>query len=199
MKKTFENISAVSQMTGKAIPEGWQCFQGNTTEFRYLSKHLDEVGVGIDGYLNTSDELYKGDMKKTFVNISAVAQMRGKTIPEGWQCFQGNTTEFRDLEEYLGEVGVGIDGYRTAADKLYKGDMEKTFKNISAVAKMRGKTIPEGWQCFHGNTKSFETQRLWLQSHKKATVEEFIKEFKYRSDKTAKAHFSSLKKVTGAY
>ena len=199
MAKTFKNISAVAQMNGQAMPDGWQCFHGNTTEFRFLARRLrlGKINTSIEGYLNIADELYKGDMGKTFRNISVVAHMNLQEIPERWRQFYGNTIEFRFLARRLrlGEISTNIDGYLTIADELYRGDMGKTFKSISAVTQMIGKPMPEGWKYFHGNTSNFKIQIDWVQSHHRATIKEFIGEFKYKSDKTAKLNFFNLKKL----
>jgi len=40
-------------------------------------------------------------MKKTFVNISAVANMTGQRMPEGWRAFHGSTKLFLKQAQYI--------------------------------------------------------------------------------------------------
>jgi hypothetical protein len=103
MEKTFKNLSAVAKMTGRSLPEGWQQFKGTTSECRVLSAQLESVQSGLDGYLEAADQLYAGDMLKTFQNLSAVAKMTGRSLPEGWQAFQGTTSELRGCVQWLRE------------------------------------------------------------------------------------------------
>ncbi len=105
MKKTYLNLSAVAKMTGARLPEKWQGFQGNTTEFRTIRSGFEkgQFQNGLDGYLAAADSLYAGDMKKTYLNLSAVAKMTGARLPEKWQEFQGNTTEFVEQKPWVFE------------------------------------------------------------------------------------------------
>ena len=52
-------------------------------------------------YLTIADTFYAGDMTKTFINFSAVAAMTKQRMPEGWQAFHGNTTEFRTQQQWI--------------------------------------------------------------------------------------------------
>lgn len=61
------------------------------------------------------------------------------------------------------------------ADAFYAGDMFKTFLNISAVANMTGKKIPEGWRAFHGTTAEYVKQSNWVHENSSYNVDEFTK------------------------
>jgi len=180
MKKTFVNISAVANMCHLMMPDSWQQFQGNTTEFNNLKGLLEDnsVASGIEGYVRAADQLYAGDMAKTFVNISAVANMCHLTMPDSWQAFSGNTTEFNKLKGLLEDnsVASGIEGYVRAADDLYEGNMARTFVNISAVANMCHLMMPDSWQQFQGNTTEFNNLKGLLEDNSVASgIEGYVR------------------------
>ena len=130
-------------------------------------------------YPMLANVLYGGDMKKTYVNLSAVAKMTGHKLPEGWQQFIGSTTEFTRLQETLSEISSGLNGYLEAADTIYGGDMFKTYVNLSAVAKMTGHKLPEGWQQFNGSTVICRSQASFIKilDNYEMGYSKFVEEF----------------------
>ena len=100
-----------------------------------------------ESLISVAHYFYGGDMKKCFKNISAMTQITGQNILEmtgrkifdGWQCFRGNTTEFRSLVQYLNEVKPDVDGQLKAATELYGEDVVLAVMNIAALAMMIGR------------------------------------------------------------
>ena len=178
MAKTFTNVSAVLP---KAIFQklGWQQFKGTTAEFRKLQNQiLDKNGnlkkkyIGQSkGYLRLADTLYGGDMAKTFTNVSAVLP-KAMFQKLGWQQFKGTTAEFRKLQNQilnesrnLKEKYIGQEtGYTLFADTFYRGDMAKTFTNVSAVLP-KAMFQKLGWKGFQGNTNQFHALIIYFRTH----------------------------------
>ena len=173
MFKTYNNISASLDKKQK-IQLKWQRFQGTTEEFRRLrTLILDQEGniktqyLGMPGYAHLADKYYKGDMVKTYNNISASLDKQQK-IQLKWQRFQGTTEEFRrlralilDQEGNIKTQYLGMLGYAHFADKYYKGDMVKTHNNISASLDKKQK-IQLKWQRFQGTTEEFRRLRTLI-------------------------------------
>ena len=95
--------------------------------------------IGMDGYASFTDTHFKGDMLRTYKNISAVLD-KELMRKLGWQQFQGTTKEYKKLRELIldnqGNIKseyIGMDGYASFANTHFKGDMQKTYSNISAV------------------------------------------------------------------
>ena len=170
MKKTFGNVSAV--LTESEFRQtGWQGFKGKTEEFRSLpGKILDSEGNvwkefrGQDGQALFADKYFMGDMQKTYQHVSAVLT-KSKFRQAGWKSFQGDTKEFRalpgkilDSEGNVRKEYIGMEGQALFADRYYKGNMNKTFANVSAVLTKREFT-QTGWQGFNGGTEEFRALR----------------------------------------
>ena len=170
MQKAFQNVSSVlSKSEFKKL--GWQQFHGSPEEFKDLrEKVLDEKGkpreeyLGMDGYVLFAETHYEGDMKKAFQNVSAVLS-KSEFNKLGWQQFHGSPEEFKDLrEKVLDEKGepreeyLGMDGYALFAETHYDGDMQKAFKNVSAVlgGASNMKNLGLGWKCFFGNVSEYQ-------------------------------------------
>ena len=176
MIKTYKNVSAVSD---KRVfkQSGWQHFHGSTQEFRALKAQiLDHQGnfkaeyQGTEGYAKFADEFYKGDMFKTFMNVSAVLDKR-IFKQSGWQVFTESTKKFRAVSaQILDHQGnfkkeyQGMEGYARFADQFYKGGMSITFINVSAVL---DKLIfkQSGWKNFKGTTEEFRALKAQILDH----------------------------------
>ena len=75
-------------------------------------------------------------------------------LPEGFIKLELDPAMIARLDDLLSR---GAEGYRSLADIFYAGDMGKTYKNLSAAAKMTGQSMPEGWRQFLGT--SLEARR----------------------------------------
>ena len=171
MQKTFSNTSAVFD---KEFFEKfkWQAFQGTTTEYRRLKNDVlnpdDSIKseyVGMEGCVRLADELFGGDMLKTFRNISVLFD---KEFFERfkWQTFRGTTAEFQELKSYIQknvlkpdgsvkEEYIGMEGYvRLAETPLFGGNMMNTFANISAILD-KEVFLQFEWKKFMGSANQF--------------------------------------------
>ena len=167
MKKTFQNVSAVlNREVFKLL--GWQQFHGSVEEFEGLrGKILDEDGRlkenyrDMPGYARFARDHYGRNMRKTFLNISAVLD-KGVFKLLGWQRFHGSVEEFEELrgkildtEERVREEYRSMSGQALFARKYYRRDMQKTFLNISAVLDKEVFKLLD-WQQFQGSVEEFE-------------------------------------------
>ena len=167
MKKTFENVSAV--LDDKIFKKlEWQQFKGSSEMFQELPKkilHADgtikEKYIGQQGYIKFAAEYYGDDMLKTFINVSAV--LDDKIFKKlGWQQFNGSSKMFQELPKKIlhadgtiKEKYIGQQGYIKFAAEYYGDDMQKTFKNVSAV--LDDKVFKKlGWQGFKGSSEMFQ-------------------------------------------
>ena len=170
MLKAYTNLSAVLDKKIKRELE-WQQFNGTTIEFRNLrSKILDSKGniktefLGMEGYAQFADAFYNGDMKKAYLNLSAVLDKKAKQELY-WKGFRGTTTEFKSLRDKIldseGNIKtkfLGMEGYAQFADAFYNGDMSKTYRNLSAILdKIQKQKL--NWQKFQGSTTEFRSLR----------------------------------------
>ena len=120
---------------------------------------------GQEGYLRFIEGLQKAlNMNYVFKLVFEILNEKEKKDLD-WQQFQGTTQEFKELrDKVLDEDGnvklkyVGMEGYAVFADTYFTGDMQKTYKNISAVLD-KGQMKQTGWQQFHGTTKEFKELR----------------------------------------
>ena len=86
-------------------------------------------------YLKIADTFYAGDMKKTHLNFSAVAAMTKQRIPEGWQQFQGNTTEFRIQQQWILQNSTA--SIEQFMDFFKITSLKKAKLNWSAISNMK--------------------------------------------------------------
>ena len=166
MQKTYLNVSVVLDK-GEMKRLGWRQFQGHKGKlFRLRRKILNAKGelkeeyIDMEGYAAFADQYYHGNMLKTYINVSVVLD-KGEMKRLGWQAFHGRTEDFFELsgrlfndEGELKEEHISIKGYADLADKLYQGDMHKTYINVSAVLDKDEMKRLE-WQMFHGTTDDF--------------------------------------------
>ena len=171
-----DSMTYVFKMVSKALGEdfkelGWKKFSGSIEEFKGLrGKIVNKKGeprveyLGPEGYSLFADKYYKGSMLMTFKNTSSVLS-KSEFEKLGWQAFIGSSVEFRDLrgkifdkrdkpkKRYLGQKG-----YALFADKHYAGDMQKAFKNVSAVLdNLKFRKL--NWRQFHGSVEEFRNLR----------------------------------------
>ena len=95
--------------------------------------------IDMDGYASFADTHFKGNMQKTYENISAVLG-GAKAIREWglqWKSFQGTTSQFYALKELFKRYGVeqlkGSDGQEKVAREIFKGNRQRTYHNVSIL------------------------------------------------------------------
>ena len=153
----------------------WKMFQGTTDEFKTLRETvLDESGrvqtryQGSQGQLELADRFYGGKLRKTSTNVSVVISNPVEYKKLGWRVFKGSTREFRRLRSLLvsqedGSINkkyVGQDRYVKLSDKMFGGDMNKTFTNAYAVVEDPVLFQTLQWRRFNGSTERFKELRV---------------------------------------
>ena len=119
---------------------------------------------GQRAYLHFTEELpIQLNMAYVFIVVSQnLSEKEKKDL--NWQQFQGTTEEYRELRELIldnqGNIKseyIGMDGYTSFANTHFEGDMQKTYKNISAVLGGVKATRALGlqWKSFQGTTSQF--------------------------------------------
>ena len=160
----------------------WQEFQGTAEEFSKLERKLLQEGElkkisGMEGYVLFANQYFEGNMQKTYKNVSAVLG-RSNMGQLKWQQFHGTTGEFSNLAGKLFEGGksreeyTDMDGYVLFADQTFGGDMQKTYKNVSAVLG-RSNMGQLKWQEFNGTTGEFSKLKGNLLNEKGKPREEY--------------------------
>ncbi len=172
MEKAFKNASAVLTEKERAL-FGWQAFNGPVALFRAMRGRLfnpdgspkgEYIGQ-TDGYPRFAEEHFAGAMLKAFQNASAVLTEKERKLL-GWQAFHGPAALFRAMRgrllnpdgfpkgEYIGQT----DGYPRCAEDHFAGDMQKAFKNVSAVLTEKEMEL-FGWKQFQGPVTLFRAMR----------------------------------------
>ncbi len=119
----------------------------------------------MEGYPRFAEDHFAGAMKKAFLNASAVLSEKERKL-FGWQLFSGSVAEFRAMRGKLfnpdgspkGEYKGQMEGYPRCAEDHFDGDMQKAFKNVSAVLTEKEMELL-GWQAFHGAVAEFRAMR----------------------------------------
>ena len=197
LQKAFVNASAVAEMKKKTLPEKWKVFNGTVTEFNKIKDAFDTIEDSLDGYITFANTHYKGDLKKTFLNTSSVAEMIGRKFPETWSQYDGNVEDLTELIELFDTIGAGVDGYITLANDRYNGDMTRTYNNVSSVAQMAEKEPPEGWFKYGGSVRQYDKQQQWLNEHPDAEFSQFTIQFNITGKQISRAYdnFNAIKKM----
>ena len=185
MQKAFLNVSAVLDK-GKFKELGWQVYLGSVSEFSTLRDNiLDQKGnlreqyLGMKGYALFAEQYFSGDMRKAFVNVSAVLD-KGKFKELGWQVYLGSVSEFSALrDKILDQRGnlrkehFGMEAYALFAEKHFDGTMSKAFVNVSAgLDKRKFKEL--GWQKFQGSVLEFSALRNKILDQKGNLREQYL-------------------------
>ena len=170
----IKSMDRIFSRVSKALRENfsrlrWQQFRGRVSEFEDVrSWILDEKGnlkkeyIGMEGYVLFSERYYKGDMRKAFINVSAVLD-KVQFRKLGWQEFHGKVSEYKvawswilNEEGNIKEEYIGMEGYVLFSKEYYEGDMHKALMNMSAVlSKTKFKELK--WQIFQGSVSEYET------------------------------------------
>jgi len=139
-------------------------FQGSTKE-KVESKITDRVEDFIKEYGGQKGCVQFS--KNLKAEMSYIYQLVSKSLTKdqmsrlNWQRFKGTAEEFLQLRVMLlnangepKEEYIGMKGYAALAEQHYQGDMEKTFKNVSAVLDKR-EMKRLGWKQFKGKKTEF--------------------------------------------
>ena len=176
MKKAYINVSAVLGGGSRLMKQlDWQQYQGSVSDFNKLrEKVLNEDGSireeykGSDGYALFAEEYFKGDMQKAYINVSAVLGGGSSLMKQlDWQAYHGQVSDFNKIrEKVLNEDGSireeykGMDGYAKFAKEHFEGDMQKAYKNVSAVLRGGSSLMKQlDWQAYHGQVSDFNKIR----------------------------------------
>ena len=176
MQKAYENVSAVLGGASRLMKQlDWQQYQGQASGFNKLKeKVLNEDGSikeeykGSDGYVLFAEKYFKGDMLKAYINVSAVLGGGSRLMKQlDWQSYHGQVSDFHELrEKILNEDGSikeeykGSDSYANFAKKYFEGDMQKAYKNVSAVLGRSSRLMKQlAWQKYQGQVSDFNELR----------------------------------------
>ena len=190
MQKAYLNISAVLGGGSRLMKQlAWQKYQGQVSDFNKLrEKVLNEDGSireeykGSDGYALFTEKYFEGDMKKAYENVSAVLGGGSRLMKQlDWQAYQGQVSGFNNLRnEILNEDGSikeeykGSDGYALFAEKYFEGDMEKAYKNVSAVLGGGSRLMKQlDWQGYKGQVSDFNKIREKILNEDGSIKEEY--------------------------
>ena len=176
MKKAYINVSAVLGGGSRLMKQlDWQQYLGSVSDFNKLrDKILNEDGSireeykGSDGYAMFAEKYFEGDMKKAYINVSAVLGGGSRLMKQlDWQQYLGSVSDFNKLrEKVLNEDGSireeykGSDGYVMFAEKYFEGNMEKAYINVSAVLGGGSRLMKQlDWQGYKGQVSDFNKIR----------------------------------------
>ena len=185
MQRAFANVSAVlSKVEMREL--SWQLYHGAVKEFqeergRLLNKQgkLRKELMGPEGNARYAETHHDSQMQKAFTNVSAVLS-KAEMKELGWQQYQGTVKEFQEeRSRVLNEQGglreefIGMEGYALYAETHHDSQMERAFRNVSAVlSKAEMKEL--GWQTYHGAVKEFQEERSRVLNEQGGLREEFI-------------------------
>ena len=145
--------------------------------FNEITEKLKKVDInqykGKEGYVRFVEEL-EGTENMGYV-FDEVSEILGsaKMKELQWQKFQGTSEGFKYFKELLSldviEKHKGMKGYASFAEKYFEGDMQKAYKNVSAVLggvlEMRKLNI--GWKNFQGTVDQFKDLKKLFESNKR--------------------------------
>ena len=136
--------------------------------FNEISEKLKQVDInqykGWEGYVRFVEEL-EGTKSMDYV-FSEVSKVLGRVKMKGlkWQRFRGRPLDFKDLKKILSLDVIkkykGSDGYAQFAEEYFEGDMEKAYKNVSAVLGGGSRLMKQlDWQGYQGQVSDFNKLR----------------------------------------
>ena len=173
MDYVFNKVSEFLYFFEKMEELQWQSFQGTSEDFRYFKKLLSLEVIrkykGLSGYISFSEEYFEGDMKKTYLNASAVLGRDSILMKQlGWQLYLGSVLEVKELrDKILNEDGSikekykGMSGYVEIAKEYFEGNMKKAYKNVSAILGGEDSILMKqlGWKQHEGSVSDFKELR----------------------------------------
>ena len=166
---TFMNVSTVlSKNEFKKF--GWRSSQGTVQEYQDLKSLItDEDGnikqefVGMDGQAEFAQKYFGGNMRKAFLNVSAVSS-KSEFKKFGWQQFYGTVSEYNRLKSLITDEDgnikqeyKGMDGLAEFAEEHFDENMLRAFQNVSAVlgGVLIMRELELGWKAFYGTTDQY--------------------------------------------
>ena len=184
MQKAFKNVSAVLESSlFKQL--GWQSYRGSLEDFskeraRVLNfdGSVREEYRGMSGYGRYAKEYHGEDMQKAFINVSAV--LESSLFKQcGWQQYQGSLEGFSkerarvlNFDGSVREEYRGMSGYGRYAKEYHGEDMQKAFKNVSAV--LESSLFKQcGWQQYQGSLEGFSKERARVLNFDGSVREEY--------------------------
>ena len=177
MQKAYINVSAILGGGSRLMKQlDWQAYQGSVSDFNKLrEKILNEDGSireeykGMDGYVKFAKEHFESDMQKSYKNVSAVLGGGGSRLMKqlDWQKYQGLVSDFNKIrDKILNKNGSikkeykGSDGYAKFSKEHFESDMQKSYKNVSAVLGGGSRLMKQlDWQKYHGSVSDFNKIR----------------------------------------
>ena len=175
MQKTYTNVSAVLGGGSRLMKQlAWQQYQGLVSDFNKIRKKiLNEDGSikekykGMLGYAKFTKKHFESNMKKAYESVSSVLGGDSTLMKQlVWQKYQGQVSDFNKIrKKILNEDGSikekykGNDGYVLFAKKYFGNNMQKAYKNVSAV--LGGSKVMKqiGWQQYQGLVSDFNKIR----------------------------------------
>ena len=113
---------------------------------------VKEQYQGMEGYAEFAEEVYEGNMQRTFQNVSAIL---GKEdfLKLGWKQFHGSVQEFyqfiEDYELYYPKDYQTQTGQQRVADEVFSGNTKKTYMMLSTMKDFLGLSVESfqqlGW------------------------------------------------------
>ena len=132
--------------------------------FNEITEKLKKVDInqykGWEGYVRFVEEL-EGSKSMDYV-FNEVSKVLGRVKMKElkWQQFQGTPVGFKELQELLSldviEKYKGMDGYAKFAKEHFEGDMQKAYRNVSAVLGGGSRLMKQlDWQKYQGQVSDF--------------------------------------------
>ena len=181
-------FSEVSKVLGHAKMKElqWQKFQGTSEDFKNLKELLSldviEKHKGMKGYASFAEKYFKGDMQKAYINVSAVLGGGSRLMKQlAWQEYLGSVSDSNKIrDKILKEDGSireeykGSDGYVLFAEKYFEADMQKAYKNVSAVLGGGSRLMKQlDWQAYLGSVSDFNKLREKILNEDGSIKEEY--------------------------
>ena len=163
MKITYEVMLA---LTGSDVmkQKGWRKYYGSTSQYKDLPSILlnpqgvvTQQYVGLEGYKEFALKYAHGNMTVAYSNVS-VALGIDVIKRLKWKSFAGSTEMLDKVQKNLLDSQSSaqlqyreMEGHMLFADKYFKGNMEKAFRIVSAMASEEVMT-QLNWTIFKGTT-----------------------------------------------
>ena len=171
MRYVFDKVSKVLDSV-KMKELQWQKFRGTPLDFKNLKDLLSldviEKYKGMAGYVLLAKEYFENDMQKAYINVSAVLGGGSRLMKQlDWQEYIGLVSEFNKLREKIlnkdgsiKEKYKGMAGCVLLAKEYFENDMQKTYKNVSAVLGGGSSLMKQlDWQEYIGLVSDFNELR----------------------------------------